>query len=195
MRKSLKLVLGLLFVSTGTALAELQTRGEGMVYDTDRNITWVVDMGLVRAMTWADANAWAENLTYAGYSDWRLPRANVPDASCHSEYGYPSSDSTGYHCTGGELGHLFYEELGGTRDHHITRSDDPDVARFDFENLRPFGLNGMLFWTGNRQFLTMTSQRAWSYSFHNGEQRVRPLNSQQHVLAVREGDVRATRVR
>ncbi|TPQ24585.1 VPLPA-CTERM sorting domain-containing protein [Methylomonas koyamae] len=62
-------------------------------------------------MTWYGAKAWAENLTYGGFSDWRLPN-----------YGTPGP---GYRVSGSELNHLF-EELGGF---------DPDFATSPDYNL------------------------------------------------------------
>jgi hypothetical protein len=61
--------------------AELFDRGGGLVYDSDNNITWLADANYAKTsgfdadgrMTWSQANAWAANLTYDGYSDWRLP--------------------------------------------------------------------------------------------------------------------------
>src|ERR1043166_1590338 len=55
-------------------------------YDDQLNITWVKDASLcvtlgncvnqddsivTGGMTWDDANTWAANLVYGGYSDWR----------------------------------------------------------------------------------------------------------------------------
>ena len=61
-------------------------------------------------MTWWGAMAWASSLDYGGYSDWRLPMTLQPDAACSAQ---SPSGSYGYNCTGSELGHLFYTELGG----------------------------------------------------------------------------------
>ncbi len=53
----------------------------GTVTDKATGLMWMqVDSGILKAgengtggMVWKDALAWAENLDYAGYSDWRLP--------------------------------------------------------------------------------------------------------------------------
>jgi len=77
--------------------ANLVDRGNGLIYDTDLNITWLQDASLSgTTMTWLDASAWADNLLFQGFDDWRLP---VSDSSC-----------TGNNCTGSEMGHLFYDE-------------------------------------------------------------------------------------
>jgi hypothetical protein len=101
----LVLVLGLVSVNVHAALVD---RGGGMIYDTDLNVTWLADANYSMTsgynadgyMTWGEATTWAANLSYGGYSDWRLPTA---DPAC----------SLSYNCTGSEMGHLFYNELGG----------------------------------------------------------------------------------
>ena len=53
------------------ANAELQNNGNGLVYDTDLDITWYNPN--VSAMNWDQAMAWAESLTVGGVTGWRLP--------------------------------------------------------------------------------------------------------------------------
>lgn len=85
------------------AQAALQDRdldGNGEVdafYDTDLDITWLRDANVNGPMQWDAQMAWADRFSFAGYSDWRLPTS---DACC------------GYDCTGSEMGHLWYVELG-----------------------------------------------------------------------------------
>ncbi len=53
-------------------------------------------------MTWWGAQAWANNLTLGGYTDWTLPTT------------FPASTaSNGYNKTGSQLGDLIYNQLGG----------------------------------------------------------------------------------
>jgi hypothetical protein len=48
--------------------------GDGTVTDKNTGLMWMkTDSG--KPMTWEKALAYAENMTYAGYSDWRLPNA------------------------------------------------------------------------------------------------------------------------
>jgi hypothetical protein len=48
--------------------------GDGTVTDRVTGMMWMkADSG--QAMTWEEALAWAENLEYGGYDDWRLPNA------------------------------------------------------------------------------------------------------------------------
>lgn len=65
----------------GAAQATLIDRGGGLIYDSLLNITWLQDANYAKSsgydadglMSWNAANAWAANLSYGGYDDWRLP--------------------------------------------------------------------------------------------------------------------------
>lgn len=110
------IALWVIFVPSINARASLSDRGGGMIYDTDRNITWLKDMNYARTsgydtdgfMTWGQAMTWADGLSYGGYDDWRLPSTLQPDSSCSIGSSY------GYGCTGSEFGHLYYTELGNS---------------------------------------------------------------------------------
>jgi hypothetical protein len=98
------------------ANATLTDNGNGLIYDSDLNITWLFTDTLDTLGTsnpgiddWQTAKNWADNLVYAGQLNWRLPSTLIPDATCQAQ-----SSSIGTGCTGSELGHLFYTELGGT---------------------------------------------------------------------------------
>lgn len=118
MRETRMVMLMLAAGLSGTAQAALHDRGGGMIYDDALNVTWLQDANYAKTsgydadglMTWHEATAWAEQLNINGYNDWRLPTTLQPDASCSNQAG---GDSFGYNCTGSELGHLFYVELGG----------------------------------------------------------------------------------
>ena len=103
-------------------------RGGGLIYDTTRNITWLADMNYAQTsghtgtgvnangrMTWDAATAWANNLVYGGFDDWRLPTLNPADTTCSSNLnpggGFPNQ-YFGTGCTGGELSGLFVTDLG-----------------------------------------------------------------------------------
>src|SRR3954471_8658629 len=63
----------------GTASATLLDRGPDLVYDDVLNITWTRNANLPGSsnLTWDQAKAWAANLVFAGFDDWRLPYASV----------------------------------------------------------------------------------------------------------------------
>ena len=99
------LCAGALLAAAGTAQAALQDRdldGDSVVdafYDTDLDITWLRNADVNGVMDWDTAVAWADGFSFSGYDDWRLP---------------VSDECQGYDCTGSEMGHLWYVELGNT---------------------------------------------------------------------------------
>ncbi|MSQ71645.1 MAG: DUF1566 domain-containing protein [Betaproteobacteria bacterium] len=112
---------------TGNASSTLMNRGGGMIYDDVLGITWVQDASLcvtlnncvnrndtqvIGGMNWDDAKTWAENLTYGGYTNWRLATMdNTSPASgqisCHLVTAQACADSRN------ELGYMFFYNLGG----------------------------------------------------------------------------------
>jgi hypothetical protein len=58
---------------TGTSHASLTSSGTLTVYDSLQDITWTKDANLSGITSWDTAVAWANNLDYAGYTDWVLP--------------------------------------------------------------------------------------------------------------------------
>ena len=131
-RKFLNLVLGLGMMSfLGSAQALLSVRPGGMIYDDVLKITWLQDANYAKTsgydadgkMTWTAANTWAANLSYGGYSDWRLPTmvdtgaAGCDSANSGTDCGYnvqTVSGSTVY----SEMAYMYYANLGlkGYRD-------------------------------------------------------------------------------
>ncbi len=74
-------------------LNDFVDKGDGTVLDRATGLMWMKKDGQ-KFMNWQQALAYAENLTYAGYDDWRLPNAKelqsivdytrAPDASSSS---------------------------------------------------------------------------------------------------------------
>jgi hypothetical protein len=75
------LAFALAVVLTSVSHAELIDRGNGMIYDTDLNITWLQDAEYAftsgysptLGMTWSGSMTWVANLNYQGITGWRLP--------------------------------------------------------------------------------------------------------------------------
>jgi len=78
--------------------AELIDMGDETIYDTDLQITWLKDAGMVGVKNWNDAREWADNLVFAGIDNWRLPIV--------------TDQTYGYNITGSEMGYLYYISLG-----------------------------------------------------------------------------------
>lgn len=171
-----------LLVMCGIANAELIDRGGGLIYDTDYDITWLADANFAMTsnydadglMTWSQANTWADQLEYGGYDDWRLPTALNQDGT-----GPDGWYDDAYDHNGSEMGHLFYDELGGTAGESIYESTDPDLDLF-------LNIQADLYWTSTSG---PYSGRHWFFAFSNGSQWGQPDSYGGYAWAVRDGDV------
>ena len=165
-------------LSTG-AQASLVARTGGMVYDTVNNITWAADANLAQTssydadglMTWADAVAWADQLTLGGYTDWSLPSTPVEDY--------------GYNVTSSQMGDLFYNQLGGVAFNSIatTHNDNYNL----FTNVQSY-----VYWSGSEY--APVPPNAWYFNTNVGNQDNNGKNGQYYAWAVRPGDVAAVPV-
>ncbi len=155
-------------------------------YDTDRNITWLrnanaaagsaFDNGASNSdgrMGWNNAMAWAADLTVGSFSDWRLS---------------PGVFNCSYNC--GELGHLWYDELGNALNASLQVIGTVNTGDFQNLLLDRFGY----LWTSTETDAT----HAFAYGFGIGSQGNGIKESSGGVivefqaLAVRDGDVLRT---
>lgn len=173
------LAAAVLLSVTGAAQATLMpTLGGQVVNDTDLNITWLADANYSKTsgydsdglMTWSQAQSWITSLNtanYLGFSDWRLPTSDT---------------CVRYNCTGSEMGHLFYTELGGVAGNSILTSGDPDLVLFQ-------NLQSNYYWSGT-EYASYTLS-AWDFSFGFGYQYAGYKGNTLFALAVRPGQVAA----
>jgi len=99
----------------GPAQAGLIDRGNGLAYDDVLNVTWMTDaiysfhsnLGIGGRMSWSNAVTWADQLDYAGYTDWRLPKMDVDGD------GTVAFCTLNVDCLDNEYGHMFYQNLNG----------------------------------------------------------------------------------
>jgi len=196
---------------SSTSWATLFDRGGGMIYDSVLDITWLQDANFAMTsgadadgrMTWSQANTWAANLVYGGYSDWRLP--TTPDAGGPFVFGWdgvqPYNYNYGYNMTTSEMGYMFYVNLGnvGLRPTNYNGSNDRLAGTFGLLNVGPFQNFGQPFsdtqalpyWSGTQSINQPTA--AWYFDFYFGN--LNPgditgtLDNQFYAWAVRTGDV------
>jgi len=171
-RVQVLLIIIILGVS-GAANAALVDRGGGLIYDQDLNITWLANANVNGLMTWDTAMTWASNLSYydsvrnVTYTDWRLPTSDT---------------CGGYNCTGSEMGHLFYTELGGVAGTSIATTHNANYNLF--QNVQSY-----FYWSGTEY--APDTDYAWIFDFNGGYQDVGVKNDDFYAWAVRPGDVAA----
>ncbi len=158
-------VLVMICSMISTATAALENYGNGMIYDTDLNITWLQDANYAYTsgydedgvMTWNEAMTWAATLEYQGFNDWRLP---ITDETC-----------SGFNCTSSEMVHLYYIEL-------------ENVEGGPLNNTNPFiNLYSSNYWSGTEY----PPGLAWYFSFIDGHQSNDPMYYHRYAIAVRDG--------
>ena len=213
-----------LCITTLSANAALYDRGNGMIYDDVLNITWLQDANyaytsgyaLANAlgeeessntniqadgrMGWVAAKAWAAQLNYGGFDDWRLPTANLLNASdpCES---YDGRCDMGFNNTISELGHMFYNNLANLGLYDIAGNDRASgygITNSSFTD----GIDGITvsflnlqnddYWLGDDYALDAES--AWAFSADIGFQDDDDYEESQFSWAVRDGDVSAVPV-
>lgn len=182
---------------TGVAQAALVSRDGGMIYDTTRDITWLADMNYAQTsghtgigvnangtMTWDAATAWANNLVYGGFDDWRLPTSNPADTTCDRSVGNPQQ-YYGFNCTGSELSGLFVTDLGNKANESVL-TQVGDTAE-QIANLALFSnVQFSAYWYGTEY---VNSTGAWIFGTMEGGQTIDSKSVAWHAVAVRPGDV------
>ncbi len=197
------LLFALLFSTS--ASAALFDRGNGMIYDDVHNITWLQNANYSnQLMTWSEANAWAHELTYGGFSDWRLPGIDEPDSEgCIITF---SGGKCGYNTdtSFSEFAYMFHEYLG----HLSERDENGDFIGWEymdgnklrinstytnpltgqviiFENLN----NEQFYWLANTGYNAQVKAN-WRFRTAYGTQTLANSDTTLGVAwAVRDGDV------
>lgn len=193
----------------GAAQAALHDRGGGLIYDDVLNITWLRDAnysitqwnqsygsqgGDVNGiMNWSDAKSWVASLTYFDpvrnvvWDDWRLPTTLQPDPTCEAQ---SNGVSYSYGCSGSELGHLFYVDLGGVAGQPITNVHNENFGLFT--NWQKYWGSGEsnFYWTST-EAPSNAGNNVWGFTMVYGYVAAVNVLEEQHVWAVRDGDVAA----
>jgi len=170
----------------GVAHATLYDRGGGLIYDNVLDITWLQDTNYGAGsvsddgsnttdghMTWDNAVVWADHLEYQGYTDWRLPDAHNQDGS---------GPDSGY-VSGSEMGHMFYNNLGGTAD-SFCGADFVDGATGETRSFQ--NLEDDAYWSSTAH--VSDPDKAWFFEFSYGKQDADVKGDPSCAWAVRPGN-------
>ena len=122
-------------------------------------------------MTWWGAQAWANNLSLGGYTDWTLP-TTVPAV-------------VGLNQTGSQMGDLFYNQLGGVANTSISTTHNANYNLFS-------NVQSYVYWSSSEY--APGPYYAWHFNTYDGSQDYHYKNNQFYAWAVRPGDVAAVPV-
>lgn len=197
MKKITLAIIGVGFLMLGVvnvSQAALIDRGGGLIYDEDQNITWLQDANYAKTsgydsdgvMSWDETVAWAGQLVYAGYSDWRLPM--TIDGAWTEDWSNVDYDGTaagGYNIITSEMGYMYYINLGNLARYAIDGTN-PQPG-WGLSNTSPF-INleyPATYWSGTEYALD--TSKAWNFVFYEGYQDLDPKGNA-YAWAVRDGD-------
>jgi len=193
------ILLALLGLSNIT-YAALQNNGNGLIYDTDLNITWYdyshTGVNWNQALNWAATLSVTDKYGRVYNTGWRLPKA----VDGPYVYVYDGTTTAGYNITSSELGHLFYTELGNKG---IYDKNGIPQEGFGLINEGPFTnlihSSQTLYWSCTEY--TLNSDFAWIFGFdsnpyigsnpYSGLQGTQQKWSWHFALAVHDGNVGA----
>ena len=218
-QKNLALSALLAFSITSTAQAALINRGGGLIYDDKLDITWLQDANYAFSSGYTTANAvyngssakdnifangrmgwdaavtWADNLSYGGYDNWRLPTVSpVNDIAFNYSLAYDGSRDIGFNIssTHSEMSYMFYVNLANTGYYDTSGvttgcigSDLCLSNKGEFTNLK-----SSVYWSGVP--LEPNTTLAWTFLTDHGLQDYGDKRSAYYAWAVRSGDVAAS---
>jgi len=104
LHKSLAVMsLAALFTISSQASATLIKRTDNLIYDDVAKITWLADVNYAKTssydddgrMTWAESNAWLEQLNIDGFTNWYLPSLTTAEALVAQDLSLFSNIPTG----------------------------------------------------------------------------------------------------
>jgi hypothetical protein len=125
-------------------------------------------------------------LNINGISGWRLPVTLQPDSTCSGQLPGWSGD---YNCTGSEIGHLFYDELGGLSGHSIATMHNNAYSLFI--NLQTNN-DGYGYWSSTEYSPAAGGPGAdgvWVFRTYIGSQDVSDRSAYLYAMAVHDGDI------
>lgn len=212
MKKALNTVVASLAVATlmiTKSHAGLIDRGNGMLYDTVLDVTWLQDANYAKTssydsdglMNWDEAMSWADGLIYEGYSDWRLAGVDTNDDTCGAR-NYDYFYGPGCSGTDNELAFMFSENLGlhGILDANYVR--DPNwhntawgtqiansfVDATTGETMHIENLLSAEYWS-SVEYERNSEIHSWKFNYGGGSQNTSRKDESLYAWAVRDGDV------
>lgn len=200
MRRRSILVLAVVLLCWSTCFADLHDRGSGLIFDDVLDITWLQNANYAQTsgydsdgkMLQADAVAWADQLIYGGYSDWRLPHTlpvNPPNYNLTWSADGSTDSAANIQSPNSEMAYMFYKNLGNLS-YYEPGGSSPQTG-WGLSNAGPFiNLQEYLYWSGSMAPGGSPTD-AFYFSFEQGTQHYNSYNWF-YAWAVRDGDVAVT---
>lgn len=167
--------------ATSSASAALIDRGNGLIYDTVLDITWLQDarlaasqqfgvsgIGADGSMTWYTGVDWINAMNayngsgYLGFNDWRMPDIDpVNGVAFNYAVSYDGSTDKGFnnYSTTNELSHLYYATLGNLG---LCSTDNATNSPADYCNQNGYGTWGL---KNTGPFVNFVPNRYWTGQF------------------------------
>ena len=163
--------------SNPNLVSEIIVANGGVINDTPNYFDTVPNSGVYSlssadfvtssgTMSWWGAQAWANNLSLGGYTDWSLPTTAFQIA--------------GYNQTNSQLGDLFYNQLSGVAGTSITTAHNDNYNLFS-------NVQSYIYWSSTEYASVPLS--AWHFVTYDGGQFGNGKFLQLYAWAVRPGDV------
>lgn len=209
MKKSVleHLCLSLLILFVFPTQAALIDRGNGLIYDSTLNITWMQDANYAKTsgfdedgrMDFSTALAFADSVVYQGFEDWRLAKVDVDDVTCSDSSTYFSrTQYYGLNCAGSqnELGYMYYNNLGfqphtSVEWPHTQYNQEINASFLDGEDKSEKRFNNLIahvYGTTLPVWPELVSNVNWGFNTYAGRQADYNNNQQLYVWLVRDGD-------
>ncbi len=188
---------------SGSAQATLIDRGNGMIYDSDQDLTWLQDANFAKnsgydadgRMTWSNAMTWAQKLSFGGYEDWRLP--NITDAGTDGCNWAMQGTDCGYNVdtATSELAYMFHNILDNESSYNPDGSHNNTgciaanpycMQNISADGVEILNLQSFLYWSGT-EFANNTD-KAWRFYTNLGAQDPWNKDFEIYAWAVRSGD-------
>jgi hypothetical protein len=167
----------------------------GLVYDAAQQLTWLQDANYAQTsgydsdglMTWDASVAWADQLVFGGWDDWRLwSVTDLGNDGCNLSFAGGTDCGYNIDTTTSELGHLWYATLGNLA-YYDTSGNGPQSG-WGLTNTGPFqNFDAVRYWSGTEY--APNSGNAWLFSAFSGSQNNYDENGQFQAWAVRPGQV------
>lgn len=209
------LILGLSVGLVSVSDAALFDRGNGLIYDSTQNITWMQDANYAETSGYAAANAvdngssstnnifangrmgwdaavtWADQLEYGGYDDWRLPKTFTDPGTPGCKWAY-SGTNCGYNVdtSTSELAYM-YDYLGNVSSYDSSGiyKGSSGLQSRSADGITFTNLHYLSFWSGTEY--APLAVNAWNFYIDLGYQDHLSKDNEVYAWAVRSGDVAA----